>query len=308
MSAPRFTLRDADYQRDFALLQSVREPVFIAEQQFPLEEEWDALDPLSRHVLAVDADGRAIATGRLTPEHKIGRMAVLPEWRGAGVGLAIVQRLIDIARDIGYAEVALHSQMHAVPFYQRAGFVAEGEPFDECGAPHQLMRLNLQSVDVNTGVHSFDRAADVRAAAVRIAHAAKHGLCIASRELEFELFDHDEFVDAVKAVALSGRGALVRLLIDDVRLALERDHRLIQLAQRLSSKIEIRRPNPEYAGSDRPALVLNDVGGWLKRQDPSRYDGEYALNDRPRLRELQLAFDRIWERADPETRIRTLKM
>lgn len=308
MTDARFVLRDADYQKDFALLQSIREPVFITEQQFPLEEEWDELDPVSRHVLALDASGRAIATGRLTPAHKIGRMAVLPEWRGAGIGLAIVNRLIEIAREIGYEEVALHAQMHAVPFYQRAGFVAQGEPFDECGAPHQLMRLSLLEPPASNKVQSIDRALDVRNAAVQIAKAAKHGLCLASRELEFELFDQDDFVDAVKAVALSGRGALVRLLIDDVRLALERDHRLIQLAQRLSSKIEIRRPNPEYAGSDRPALVLNDVGGWLKRQDPARYDGEFALNDRPRLRELQLAFDRIWERAEPETRIRTLKM
>lgn len=308
MSTPRFVLRDANYQQDFPLLQSIREPVFIAEQQFPLEEEWDELDPLSRHVLALDSDGRAIATGRLTPQHKIGRMAVLPEWRGAGVGLAIVQRLIEIARELDYEEVALHAQMHAVPFYQRAGFLAEGEPFDECGAPHQLMRLRLAEPVRASKVQSVDRAAAVHSAAVQIAKAARHGLCLASRELEFDLYDQEDFVEAVKVVALSGRGAQVRLLIDDVRLALERDHRLIQLAQRLSSKIEIRRPNLEYAGSDRPALLLNDVGGWLKRQDPSRYDGEYALNDRPRLRELQVAFDRLWERAEPETRIRTLKM
>ncbi|AVP97038.1 GNAT family N-acetyltransferase [Ahniella affigens] len=308
MSPRTFQLRDADYQADFPALQSIREPVFITEQQFPLAEEWDALDPLSRHVLAIDADGKPIATGRLTPEHKIGRMAVLPAWRGAGVGLAIVQRLIDIARELGYESVSLHSQMHAIPFYQRAGFVAEGEPFDECGAPHQNMRLPLKAANLPGKVLQVDRAASVRAAAIEIAKSARHGLCLASRELEFELYDDETFIEALKAVALSGRGALVRLLIDDVRLALERDHRLIQLAQRLSSKIEVRRPNPEYAGNDRPALLLNDQGGWLKRQDPSRYDGEYALNDRPRLRELQLAFDRLWERAEPETRIRALKM
>ncbi|MBK8285029.1 MAG: GNAT family N-acetyltransferase [Ahniella sp.] len=134
-----FTLREANYQTDFPALQAVREPVFITEQQFPIEEEWDALDPLSRHVLALDEQGLPIATGRLTPEHKIGRMAVLPEWRGAGVGAAIVQKLIDIAREQGFESVSLHSQMHAIPFYSRAGFVASGEPFDECGAPHQLM-------------------------------------------------------------------------------------------------------------------------------------------------------------------------
>ncbi len=303
-----FTLREANYQTDFAALQAIREPVFITEQQFPIEEEWDALDPLSRHVLALDEHGQPIATGRLTPEHKIGRMAVLPEWRGAGVGAAIVQKLIDFAREQGFESVSLHSQMHAVPFYARAGFVASGESFDECGAPHQLMVLKLADTLDPNRVHQFDRAADVRRFAVEVARGARHQLMMSARELEFDLFDHDDFVDAVKAVALAGRNVCVRLLVDDIRAAVERDHRLVQLAQRLSSKIEVRRPNVEWSGSDRPAVLLNDAGGWLKRNDPARFDAEGALLDRPRQRELQLAFDRIWEHAEPETRLRLLKM
>lgn len=309
MADPRhFTIRDADYTTDFPALQSIREPVFITEQKFPIEEEWDALDPQSRHVLAMDADGHPIGTGRLTPEHKIGRMAVLPEWRGSGVGAAIVARLIGIARTLGYPEVALHSQMHAIPFYRRAGFQPVGEPFDECGAPHQAMVLALGAAPDPHRVHTLDRAAEVRDFAVEVARGARHGLMLASRELEFDLYDHEPFIDAVKAVALAGRSVCVRLLVDDIRVAVERDHRLIQLAQRLSSKIEVRRPNVEWSGSDRPALLLNDVGGWLKRNDPGRYDAEGALADRPRARELQLAFDRIWEHAEPETRLRLLKI
>lgn len=303
-----FTTREVGYPADLELLKAVREPVFVAEQQFPLDEEWDALDPLSRHVLAVDQDGRPIGTGRLTPDRKVGRMAVLPDWRGAGVGAKVLLHLLEIARELGYDDVSLHSQMHAIPFYQRFGFVPEGEPFDECGAPHQSMRMHLRETAVRSPVLDFDRAGSVRDFALALAQNARHGLMLASRELEFELYDNDAFVDAVKKIALSGRGASVRLLIDDVRHAVERDHRLIQLAQRLSSKIEIRRPNVEYSGMDRPALLLTDSGGWLKRNDPTRYDGEGALVDRPRQRELQQAFERVWERAEPETRIRALKM
>jgi len=309
MSTPRrFTVRNADYTADFKSLQAIREPVFIAEQGFPIEEEWDHLDPLSRHVIAEDEAGRPIGTGRLTPELKIGRMAVVPEWRGAGVGAEVLSALIRIARTVGYPRVSLHSQMHAIPFYARAGFKPVGEPFDECGAPHQDMVLDLAPVFEPGAVHTLDRAADVRALATTIARSARHGLLIASRELEFDLYDHDDFVDAVKTVAINGRNVCVRLLVDDIRTAVERDHRLVHLAQRLSSKIEVRRPNIEWSGTDRAALVLNDTGGWMKRNDPTRYDAEGALADRPRQRELQIAFDRIWEHADPETRFRTLKI
>ncbi|MBK8285030.1 MAG: hypothetical protein IPK97_09160 [Ahniella sp.] len=175
-----------------------------------------------------------------------------------------------------------------------------------CAAPVDDLKL-AGTLDPNR-VHQFDRAADVRSFAVLVARGARHQLMLSTRELEFDLFDNDEFIDAVKAVALAGRNVCVRLLVDDIRVAVERDHRLVQLAQRLSSKIEVRRPNVEWSGSDRPALVLNDAGGWLKRNDPTRFDAEGALLDRPRQRELQLAFDRIWEHAEPETRIRLLKM
>jgi len=89
-----FRIIDADYARDIAKLRAVREPVFVLEQQVPLTLEWDALDPECRHVLALDADERPIGTGRLTPMRTIGRMAVLAEWRGKGVGDALLCRLI----------------------------------------------------------------------------------------------------------------------------------------------------------------------------------------------------------------------
>lgn len=142
MTAP-FHILDADYGRDLERLRAVREPVFVREQQVPIELEWDELDPLSRHVLAVDASDRPIATGRLTPEHKIGRMAVVADWRGRGVGAAVLQRLLAIAREQRLAAVELHAQESAIDFYARCGFQAYGEAFDEAGIRHRHMRLVL---------------------------------------------------------------------------------------------------------------------------------------------------------------------
>ena len=139
-----FRIEPADYATDLADLRAVRETVFILEQKVPEDEEWDELDPRCHHVLARDEQGRPIGTGRLTPEHKIGRMAVLPEWRGKGVGDALLVALLDKARSLGWTEVSLNAQCSAEGFYARHGFAPYGERFMEAGIEHQAMRRALE--------------------------------------------------------------------------------------------------------------------------------------------------------------------
>jgi predicted GNAT family N-acyltransferase len=139
-----FRVRRADWLQDQAALRGIREAVFVVEQRVPLELEWDAFDEASLHALAEDGEGRPIGTGRLLPDGHVGRMAVLPEWRGAGVGTALLLHLIEAARAAGLREVVLHAQTHAQPFYERHGLAPEGEVFFEAGIPHRLMRMRLQ--------------------------------------------------------------------------------------------------------------------------------------------------------------------
>jgi predicted GNAT family N-acyltransferase len=121
----------------------IRRAVFVDEQKVPLEMELDEFDPLSLHALALDGQGRAVGTGRLLPDGHIGRMAVLREARGQGVGSALLKALLQAARARGDREVALSAQAHAVPFYLRFGFVAEGDEYDDAGIPHRAMRRAL---------------------------------------------------------------------------------------------------------------------------------------------------------------------
>jgi predicted GNAT family N-acyltransferase len=142
-SVRRFVVHHADWAHDGAALRAVRTAVFVEEQGVPLELEVDEHDAGSLHVVARDEAGVPIGAGRLLADGHIGRMAVLRAWRGQGVGDAMLRALIEAARDRGVRDVVLNAQTHAVPFYARHGFVAEGDEFLDAGIPHQGMRLRL---------------------------------------------------------------------------------------------------------------------------------------------------------------------
>src|SRR5690606_32389460 len=127
MSTPAFTLEGIDYEAGLPDLRLVRETVFVHEQGVPLALEWDELAPACHHVIARDGNGKAIGTGRLTPKHTIGRMAVLPDWRGRGVGDAMLRALLAQVSANGWREVSLHAQAGAIEFYARHGFLPVGE-------------------------------------------------------------------------------------------------------------------------------------------------------------------------------------
>jgi predicted GNAT family N-acyltransferase len=121
----------------------IRYAVFVDEQKVPAEIELDDWDALSLHALALDAQGRVLGTGRLLPDGHIGRMAVLQSARGQGVGSALLRALLQAARARGDREVVLSAQTHAMPFYEKAGFIAEGDEYDDAGIPHRQMRRRM---------------------------------------------------------------------------------------------------------------------------------------------------------------------
>lgn len=146
-----FNLRRATWPRDREALRAVREAVFVREQHVPIELEWDGLDDECVHVLAEDAAGTPIGTGRLLTDGHIGRMAVLRSWRGRGVGTAILAELTRAARERCLAEVVLNAQTHALGFYARFGFVADAAEFLDAGIPHRRMRRSLTPGDQGSG-------------------------------------------------------------------------------------------------------------------------------------------------------------
>lgn len=136
---PEFTVRLTTWNADAARLAAVRRAVFVEEQRVPESLEWDGRDEACVHAIAEDSRGHAIGTARLLPEGSIGRMAVLPAWRGKGVGGALLAAMLAAARARGDRKVTLHAQTHACRFYAAHGFAREGAEFLEAGIPHVAM-------------------------------------------------------------------------------------------------------------------------------------------------------------------------
>lgn len=125
-------------------IRRIREAVFINEQGVAAELEFDGLDDKAVQVLVVK-QGQYVGTGRMLDDGHIGRIAILPEARGQGLGAKIVQALVAEALRLNYPGVYLNAQTHALAFYFKLGFSLLGDEFMEAGIPHQSMVLKLDS-------------------------------------------------------------------------------------------------------------------------------------------------------------------
>lgn len=143
MAAPLIRIDVLPWEHAREQASRIRFEVFVREQRVPQEIELDEHDARSLHALALDSKGGAVGTGRLLPDGHIGRMAVLAPWRGQGVGSALLERLVELARKRGDPEVVLSAQVHAQAFYRTHGFRPEGAVYEEAGIPHLTMRRRL---------------------------------------------------------------------------------------------------------------------------------------------------------------------
>ncbi len=132
---------------DWAEIVDLRTRVFVGEQGVPPEIERDDRDATAVHALSRDDSGRVVATGRLLlgddGRAAIGRMATDAAARGKGHGAAVLAELQRQAVERGMVEIELHAQVTARGFYERAGYTAVGDIYEEAGIAHVTMRRRL---------------------------------------------------------------------------------------------------------------------------------------------------------------------
>ena len=131
---------------DIATCRALRRTVFIEEQSVSEDEELDDLDEQAIHILAMQ-DERPVGSARIILSDtvgKIGRVCVLKDQRGSGLGTTLIKKCLEVLRGQANIETAkLGSQTHAIGFYERLGFTAYGPEYDDAGIQHKDMKCPL---------------------------------------------------------------------------------------------------------------------------------------------------------------------
>jgi predicted GNAT family N-acyltransferase len=327
-------VRLADWETEEALVRGIRTRVFVREQDVPPEIEWDGRDADAVQLLALDHRGDAIGTARLLPDGQIGRMAVLPERRGFGIGRALLDAAVAAARERGDYAVWLNAQTHAEPFYAAAGFRPVGATFDEAGIPHQRMEREIgiefapppeapgEIVNPAADREDYDRPAlaectdavrmlegegEVRDAIVELCAHARRDVRIFSQELDPKLFDDAGLLEALSRFARRHQHARVTILVHDSRRMVRDGHRMLDLVRRLSSSMSIRLVHPDLRDRDDTFVVADGTGVVsIPRHDTPA--GFTNLNDRPLAGQFAKVFDRLHERSVHDPYLRTMNL
>lgn len=170
---------------------------------------------------------------------------------------------------------------------------------DDAGSPYRL------GVD-DARLDIADREA-LAATSRALAEQCQRYLDIASRHLDPLLYDDDDFVAAVKRLALSHRYARIRLFIVDSRPLVGRGHRLVDLAMRLPTFIAVRGPAPQHRDFNE-AMLVADRTGYVHRRFADRFAANASFNDRRTGAALTERFDELWERGLPDPNFRRLHL
>ena len=176
-----------------AVLSDIRRRVFIDEQRVPEALEWDGLDAHATHFL-VYADALPVGCARLLADGHIGRMAVLPDYRGQGAGRALLATVLQHARQQTLSWLYLNAQTHAAGFYARCGFQPVGAEFPDADIPHLRMELVMEyhSSALNTQfglagkLHFVDAAPGVSVVEITTPHATARIAVQGAQVLEWQ--------------------------------------------------------------------------------------------------------------------------
>lgn len=142
----RTRIREASCPADRMALETVRLEVFVKEQRVPRNAEFDGLDSSALHWLALTPKDEPVGTLRLLPNGQIGRLAVLHDYRGKGIGSRLLHHAIAAAEALGWDEVWLNAQHQRRDFYAPHGFIVVSDIFEDAGIPHQRMLRPLNQM------------------------------------------------------------------------------------------------------------------------------------------------------------------
>lgn len=324
-------LRKYSWQLAPQEIRRIRQRVFVDEQQVPPELEWDSTDEIADHYLAVLPDNTPAGVARLfttlDETAHIGRMAILPEFRGRGIGQAMLRHLVCEAAD-SYRELRLSAQKHAIPFYQQSGFHVCSDFYDDAGIPHADMRCLAPALAANAytktthrpSTHTpayplilgqdpetwpFSNEADMVSLMDSVVGQARQRVWLYDQFLDHNLYGRFCFRELLSALARRHPLSDVRLLIHDDKPLVKRRHAIVELMRRVPSRIQLRLINSDYPAEGQPFL-LADQEGVLYRHNFEKPEGFARLSAHRRVRLLSESYQRMWEAGMPSPELREL--
>lgn len=241
-----FEVRIASWPENSPAIKELRKKIFVNEQGVSETEEMDGLDDYAStiHFLGL-LDNTPIATGRVLKCGKIGRVCVLSEYRRKKYGETLLNEIIfQSVEQNEQLALYLHAQTSALAFYQKCGFIEEGDIFVEAGIPHQLMRFSFSSRESLESLyhdrvlrlkHGHDFSRHLR----QCTAVSNRSIDILTLDLSISLFD-TRLVSAISLFARSSKHAKVRALIQNTQALAGTSHPLVALSHRLPSSISLR--------------------------------------------------------------------
>lgn len=138
-----FKFDEVDWSTSADTIMSIRRLVFVLEQRFSNKMVKDRHDPYCHHIIVKSPLGDNVACGRLNQDGRIGRIAVLINYRGIGIGTSLLTELIKVARHSHIPTLSLNAETDLSHFYDQQQFAADGPVYMKQGIPYQRMVKRL---------------------------------------------------------------------------------------------------------------------------------------------------------------------
>ena len=313
-------------------LRDIRQKVFIDEQQVPEDLEWDAQDEEATHFLLLRA-GHPVGTGRLLKDGHIGRIAILPQHRGLGLGERLMRAIMVHAIDNSMHTLLLSAQTHAVPFYQRLGFEVCSDIYLDAGIEHQDMRWSddTQESDhlphiefVSPGrftIHNPDEALappteynqpgmtaidehNAQQQLIQLIDDCRQTLLIYSPEQAQWLFNRQATIQACERLIARNPKARIQILLQDVSNEFLRGHTLLSVMRRFPSLCQIRKQHPDLPRQSY-CQAMTDQQGFLMLPIARTREGFVRVESRDQVKRWSDSFNDLWGTSQTDSAIRS---
>lgn len=313
-------------------LRDIRQQVFIDEQQVPEDLEWDAQDEGATHFLLLRA-GHPVGTGRLLRDGHIGRVAILRQHRGIGLGDRLMRAIIDHAVDHGMVELHLSAQTHAIPFYRQLGFETCSEVYLDAGIEHQDMHWTRAAANAKTlpdiefvspgrfSIHNPDEEqappaeynqpgmsaineSNAQQQLIRLIDNCRQTLLIYSPEQALWLFNRQATIQACERLIARNPKARIQILLQDISSEFLSGHTLLSITRRFPSLCQIRKQHPDLPKQPYCQAMI-DQQGFLMLPIARQREGFVREDSRDQVKRWSDSFNDLWGSSQTDSAIRS---